>query len=147
VHIFHRMRKEAIQFFAYTGKHLANYSQKLSIISKQSKLIPKELRYQEKYMQLSNMLREKISCKFSPNFILFYLFFLKKMQYGKDIICKARSNLMMPIQNNSCSTCFFCLPQQVPAMLSQENRGHNKLVSRLHSKHINITSKSVTNQT
>jgi hypothetical protein len=34
--------------FAYTGKHLANYSQKLSIISKQSKLIPKELRYQEK---------------------------------------------------------------------------------------------------
>jgi hypothetical protein len=34
VHIFHCMRKEAIQFFAYTGKHLANYSQKLSIISK-----------------------------------------------------------------------------------------------------------------
>jgi hypothetical protein len=27
---------------------LANYSQKLSIISKQGKLIPKELRYQEK---------------------------------------------------------------------------------------------------
>jgi hypothetical protein len=48
VHIFHCMRKEAIQFFAYTGKHLANYSQKLSIISKKSKLIPKELRYQEK---------------------------------------------------------------------------------------------------
>jgi hypothetical protein len=34
--------------FAYTGKHLANYSHKLSIISKQSKLIPKELRYLEK---------------------------------------------------------------------------------------------------
>jgi hypothetical protein len=34
--------------FAYTGKHLANYSHKLSIISKQSKLIPKKLRYQEK---------------------------------------------------------------------------------------------------
>jgi hypothetical protein len=44
VHIFHRKGKEAIQFF-----HIqANYSQKLSIISKQSKLIPKELRYQEK---------------------------------------------------------------------------------------------------
>jgi len=48
VHIFHHMRKEAIQFFAYIGKYLANYSQKLSIISKKSKLIPKELRYQEK---------------------------------------------------------------------------------------------------
>jgi hypothetical protein len=48
VHIFHRMRKEAIQIFAYTGKHLANYSKKLTIISKQSKLIPKKLRYQEK---------------------------------------------------------------------------------------------------
>jgi hypothetical protein len=49
------------------------------------------------------------------------------MQYGKDIICKARSNLMMPLQKNSRSTCFFCLPQQVPAMLSQENMGHNAL--------------------
>jgi hypothetical protein len=48
VHIFHYMRKEAIQIFAYTGKHLANYNKKLSIISKQSKLIPKEFRYQEK---------------------------------------------------------------------------------------------------
>jgi hypothetical protein len=27
--------------FAYIGKHLANYSQKISIISKKSKLIPK----------------------------------------------------------------------------------------------------------
>jgi len=31
--------------FAYTGKHLANYNQKLSNISKQSKLIPHDLRY------------------------------------------------------------------------------------------------------
>jgi hypothetical protein len=48
VHIFHRMRKEAIQFLHIQEKHLANYSQKLSIISKQNKLIPMELRYQEK---------------------------------------------------------------------------------------------------
>jgi hypothetical protein len=27
---------------------------------------------------------------------------------------------MMPIQKNSRSTCFLCLPKQVPAMLSQE---------------------------
>jgi hypothetical protein len=37
--------KRSYPTFAYTGKHLANYSQKLPIISKQSKLIPKELRY------------------------------------------------------------------------------------------------------
>jgi hypothetical protein len=94
-------------------------------------------------MQLSDMPREKISCKFSPIFF----FLLKKIQYGNDIICKARSNLMMPIQKNNRSTCFSRLPQKVPAMLSQENRGHNKLVPRLHSKHTNITSKSASNQT
>jgi hypothetical protein len=27
---------------------------------------------------------------------------------------------MMPIQKNSCSTCFFCLPLIVPAIFSQE---------------------------
>jgi hypothetical protein len=32
----------------------------------------------------------------------------------------------MPIQKNSRSTCFLCLPQQVLGMLSQENRGQNK---------------------
>jgi hypothetical protein len=42
------------------------------------------------------------------------------MQYGNDIIFNARSNLMMPIQKNSRSTYFFCLPQQVPAQFSQE---------------------------
>jgi hypothetical protein len=95
-------------------------------------------------MQLSDIPREKISCKFSQ---FFFLKNYKKMKYGNDIICKARSNLMMPIQKNSRSTYFFCLPQQEPAMLSQENRGHNNLVPRLHSKHTNITSKSASNQT
>jgi hypothetical protein len=42
------------------------------------------------------------------------------MQYGNDIICNVRSNLMMAIQKNSRSTCFFCLPQQVPGQFSQE---------------------------
>jgi hypothetical protein len=45
---FSSHEKRSYSIFAYTGKHLANYSQKFSIISKQSKLIPKELRYQEK---------------------------------------------------------------------------------------------------
>jgi hypothetical protein len=44
---FSSHEKRSYLIFAYTGKHLANYNQKLSIISKQSKLIPKELRYQE----------------------------------------------------------------------------------------------------
>jgi hypothetical protein len=56
--------------FAYTGKHLANYSKKLSIISKQSKLIPKELRYQEKIHAIILYAKKKISCKFSPIFFL-----------------------------------------------------------------------------
>jgi hypothetical protein len=43
-------------------------------------------------------------------------------------------------EKNSRSTYFFCLPQTAPAMLSQENRGHNNLVPRLHSKHTIITS-------
>jgi hypothetical protein len=45
---FSSHEKRSYPTFEYTGKHLANYSQKLSIISKQNKLIPKELRYQEK---------------------------------------------------------------------------------------------------
>jgi len=63
--------------FEYTGKHLANYSQKLSNISKQSKLIPKELIYQEKIHVISDMPREKNILQIHPKF--FFLF--KKMQY------------------------------------------------------------------
>jgi len=82
VHIFHRMRKEAIQIFAYTGKHLANYSQKLTIISKQSKLIPIELRYQEKiHVQLSDKPRKSI-LQILPLFSLF--FFIKKCNMEKN---------------------------------------------------------------
>jgi hypothetical protein len=41
--------------------------------------------------------------------------------YAKhDQTCES---LMMPIQKNSRSTYFFCLPQQVPAMLSHEKYG------------------------
>jgi hypothetical protein len=68
------------------------------------------------------MPREKKNPENPPQFFfLFIIFFIiKKMQYGKKIICKARSNLTMPIQKNSRSTCFFCLPQKVSAKLSQE---------------------------
>jgi len=55
-------KKRSYLTFPYTGKHLANYSQKLSNISKQSKLIPKELRYQEKIHALADL----------PNFFFFF---------------------------------------------------------------------------
>jgi hypothetical protein len=42
---------------------------------------------------------------------------------------------MMPIQKNSRLTYFFCLPQQVPAMLSRKIGGKTKLVPRLHTKY------------
>jgi hypothetical protein len=66
-------------------------------------------------MQLSDVPREEKNPANSPFFLL-----LKRMQYGKKIICKARSNLMMPIQKNILSTCLFYLPQQIPAKFSQE---------------------------
>jgi hypothetical protein len=90
VHIFHRMRKEAIQFLHIQENHLADYRQKLSIISKQSKLILKELRYQENIHAISNMPREKNPINF-PNF-----FFKKKTQENKtcnmEMISYARQN-------------------------------------------------------
>jgi hypothetical protein len=84
----------------------------------------KELRYQVKTHTISDMPRKKKYPANSPQnfFIFIYLFILlfKKMQYGNDIICKARSNMMMPIQKNSRLTCFSCLPQKVLAKFSQE---------------------------
>jgi hypothetical protein len=99
-----------------------------------------------KYMQY--LICQKNILQILPN-IYIYIYLLKKNEIWKEnIICMARSNLMIPIQKkNSHSTYFFCFPQAVPAMLSQENRGHNKLVPRLHSKHTNITSKCASNQT
>jgi len=92
---------------------------KLSNTSKQSKLMLTELRYQVKIHTISKRPREtKLSCEFSQ--FLLFIFFLKrnkqtkakkKMQYGNDIICTAKANLTMPLQKNSRSTCFFCLPQ------------------------------------
>jgi hypothetical protein len=69
----HFLSHEKISYptFAYTGKHLANYSQKLSNISKQSKLIPKELRYQEKIQAISDMPREKNILQILPNFFFY----------------------------------------------------------------------------
>jgi hypothetical protein len=78
---FSSHEKRSYHTFAYTGKHLADYSHKISIISRQSKLIPKELRYQEKIHDTCNYLicQEKYPAN-SPQNIFFLL---KRMQYGK----------------------------------------------------------------
>jgi len=60
--------------FAYTGKHLANYSHKLSIISKQSKLAHKELRYQVKTHAISDMPRKTEIPQILPIFIYLFIY-------------------------------------------------------------------------
>jgi hypothetical protein len=111
------MRKEVI-LLHIREKNLANYGQILSIISKQNKLIPKELRYQKKiHAIICYAKRKEKFCKFSP---IFYFIFIKTNAIWTNIISKARSNLMMPIQKSSRSTYFFCLPQKVPAKFFQE---------------------------
>jgi hypothetical protein len=69
---FSSHEKRSYPIFAYTRKHLANYSQKLSIISKQSKLIPKELRYQEKIHAIILYAKRKNILQILP------IFFIKK---------------------------------------------------------------------
>jgi hypothetical protein len=66
-------------------------------------------------MQLSVKPREKKNIlQILPKFFLL----LKKNAIWKNIICKARLNLMIPIQKGSRSTCFLCLPHKAPAKLS-----------------------------
>jgi hypothetical protein len=140
---FSSHEKRSYPTFAYIGKHLANYSQKLSFISKQSKLIPKELRFQEKlYAIICYAKRKEKSCKFS------HFFFLeKKNAIWKNIICKARSNLMMPIQKTVARPTFSVFSKKYLQNSLKRNREQNKLVPRLHSKHTNIPSKRASNQT
>jgi hypothetical protein len=71
---FSSHEKRSYPTFAYTGKHLADYSYKLSIIFKQSRIMHKELRYQVKTHVISDMPREKIILQILPNFF----FLLKK---------------------------------------------------------------------
>jgi hypothetical protein len=130
---------------AYTGKHLANHSHKLSIISKQSKLILKELRYEMKIHAISDMPRKEKDLANSPQFFFFFLI-LKKCNmemtsYAKqDQTCVSS---MMPIQKNSRSTYFFYLPQQVAKFSQEKQRAkHNWFLDCIQ----NIASK-MSNQT
>jgi hypothetical protein len=78
---FSSHEKRSYPTFAYTGKYLVNYSQKLSNISQQSKLIPKELRYQETIYAISDMPRKNILQIF-PNFLFFLFFKHKKTKHA-----------------------------------------------------------------
>jgi len=101
--LFHRMREEAIVLLHKQEKHLANTVIKLSNISKHSKLMLTELRYQVKIHTISNRPRDKKNPANSPNFILFFLQKRKEkenkqnkqnMQYGNVIICKGKIKLV-----------------------------------------------------
>jgi len=69
---FSSLEKRGYPIFSYIGKHLADYSHKLSIISKQSRLMHKELRYQVKTHAISDMPREKKNPANSPQLLLFF---------------------------------------------------------------------------
>jgi hypothetical protein len=69
---FSTHEKRSYPTFAYTGKHLADYTHELSIISKQSRLMHKELRYQVKTHAKSDMPRKREILQILPNFFFFY---------------------------------------------------------------------------
>jgi hypothetical protein len=70
---FSSHEKRIYPTFSYTGKHLANYSHKLLIISKQRKLIPKELRYQEKILAIFWYAKKKNILQILSKIYLFLL--------------------------------------------------------------------------
>jgi hypothetical protein len=119
---FSSHEKRSYHTFAYTGKHLADYSHKISIISRQSKLIPKELRYQEKIHDTCNYLicQEKYPAN-SPQNIFFLL---KRIQYRKQ----------------SLDLLFLSSPTSTCKILSREIGGKTQLVPRLQDKHSNLMS-------
>jgi hypothetical protein len=80
VHIFYRMRKEAILLLHIqenTWQIIVKHSQ---LYLKQSKSIPKELRYQEKIHAVICYAKrkEKKNPANSPNFFFFFFFFKKE---------------------------------------------------------------------
>jgi hypothetical protein len=65
------------------------------------------------------------------------------MQYGNDIICKGK---ITPVTAQRCQykktiarPAFSVFPNIYLQSSLKRNMGHNKLVPRLHDKHINIT--------
>jgi hypothetical protein len=94
----------------------------------------KELRYQVKIHAISDKPREEKNPAISPPF-----FFLKKMLYRNNIICKARSNLCKlddaNTEKQSLDLLFLSSPTSTCNALSREMGGKTKLVPRLHTKY------------
>jgi hypothetical protein len=101
-------------------------------------------------MQLSDMPREKDILQILPKYVYIYIYFKKKhknqnMKYGNDIICKAKSNVMMPLQKTVARPAFSVFLKKYLQNSLKKNRGQNKiqLVSRLHKKY----NSKISNQT
>jgi hypothetical protein len=100
----------------------------------------KELRYQVKTHAISDMPRiGKKNPAISPLFIYLFIFIIKKMLYGNNIICKERSNLCKlddaNTEKQSLDLLFLSSPTSTCNALSRENGGKPKLVPRLHTKY------------
>jgi hypothetical protein len=89
-----------------------------------------ELRYQVKTHAISDMPRKENFLQFLPNFL--FLFF-KKMQYGNNIICKARSNLCKlddaNTEKQSLDRLFLSSPTSTCNVLLSEIGGKNQIGS------------------
>jgi hypothetical protein len=136
VYIFIAWGKKLSNFCIHR-KTLGRYNHKLSIISKQSRLMHKELRYQVKTHAISDMPRkEKKNLLISPFFLLLLL---NKMLYGNDIICKAWSNLcrldVANTEKQSLDLLFLSSPNSTYNILSREIGAKTQLVPRLHNRH------------
>jgi hypothetical protein len=74
----------------------------------------------------------------SPHFYFLFFLLLKKMQYGNNIICKARSNMCKLDDTNtekqSLNLLSLSSPTSTCNALLREIGGRTKLVPRLHTK-------------
>jgi hypothetical protein len=78
------VRKEAILLLQKKGKTLVQYSHKLSIISKQSRLMLTKLRYQVKIHTLSDKPRENNPANSPHIYIYIYIYIFKKRKQRKQ---------------------------------------------------------------
>jgi hypothetical protein len=135
VYIFIAWGNKLSNFCIYR-KRLGRYSHKLSIISKQSRLMHKELRYQVKTHAISDIPRKKISCNFSP---IFFLIKQNAIWKWHHITYKAWSNLckldVANTEKQSLDLLFLSSPNSTCNILSREIGAKTKLVPRLHTKY------------
>jgi hypothetical protein len=85
---------------------------------------------------ISDMPRKTEILQILPNFFFFLKKKKKPLQYGNNIICKARSNLRKlddaNIEKQSLDLLFLSSPTSTCKVLSREIGGKPQLVPRLH---------------